>query len=263
MRHIHRQPRIVIRVARVGNAQGTSHRLQLAVAIRHADGAYMVTLHQQQLDSHAAIECQLGRRGHDRHAFLHQRRTRGKQTVSARRFDQAHTARTHRAQSLQITERGNMLAVGARHLQDGVSFVRGHQFPIDANRNRFNRLGLASISPYPSQAHFPVSSQIAAQAAAALFERFLRAKAGDHFLLRMRARSARQRVRHVAAREARLAGRLMAVLELRKAADPSMDGSQRVADLTSGDSSILRAACLPPLIAFDILDAPVMTSPPA
>jgi len=53
-----------------------------------------------------------------------------------------------------------------------------------------------------------------------------------------------------------------AVFEIREEAQPALDWRSLIGDVALGmrRSSILRAACLPPLMALDMFDAPVMTS---
>jgi hypothetical protein len=72
-------------------------------------------------------------------------------------------------------------------------------------------------------------SKIAAETAAALFERFLLAEAGDNFLLRMCSSLRRKRLCLMASAEARFAGRLSAVLEIREQACPAHTGVVPVA----------------------------------
>ena len=75
--------------------------------------------------------------GFDRHAFLHGRGAGGQQAVCAGQLDHAEAASADGAEAFEIAERGNVFSVGARGIENGVAFVRGHQFAVNANRDDF------------------------------------------------------------------------------------------------------------------------------
>ena len=55
MRDIHRQPRVVVGEADVGEAERLRQRLQFAMAVGDADRADMVALDEQQLQRHQPV----------------------------------------------------------------------------------------------------------------------------------------------------------------------------------------------------------------
>ncbi len=92
---------------------------------------------KEQLDGHAPVESKAGRCGFDRHAFLHGRGAGGQQAIRASQFDHAQAASAHGTEAFEIAERRNVLSIGARRFQDGIAFVRGDQFAVNANGDDF------------------------------------------------------------------------------------------------------------------------------
>jgi hypothetical protein len=139
MGHIDGKAGIVIGVPDMGYAERLSHGLKLAVAVGDAGRADVVALHEEQLNSHAAIERELFRGSPDGHAVLDGRGAGGQQAVSAGQLHHADAACTNGAEALQVAERGNLLSVGAGGLEDGVALMRRHQLTINADGNGFVR----------------------------------------------------------------------------------------------------------------------------
>ena len=107
MRRIDRHLGEPIRIRRVGHAVAGGPGLEFAIAVRHAHRTDMVAFGQQKLQQHLAVFGQAIRIGHHDHAFLDRRRAGGQQACDAADFDQAQTAGTHAAQTVEMTERGN------------------------------------------------------------------------------------------------------------------------------------------------------------
>ena len=99
----------------------------------------------------------------------------GKQTVDSLHFHDTETACADGGKALEITESGNVLAVGLGRLQDGLAFEGADQLAVNADGQFFLRqvrlLSLSDICDF----------QVAAQATAGFVQCLFVREAGDHF----------------------------------------------------------------------------------
>ena len=95
MRHVDRELWIVVGQSNSADPKCAGHRLKLAMAVRNADRANVISLDQQEFQRDPSITRQFGRVGRHRHPFLNWRRTRREQALGTGDFHQANPAGTN------------------------------------------------------------------------------------------------------------------------------------------------------------------------
>ena len=111
--------REVLGVRQARDAQVVGERLQRAVAGAHAARALRVVPREQELDVDLARHAHLGAVGAHHHAVEHAVVARGDELVDALHLDDAHAARAHLVQVLQVAERRDLDARRAGGVEDG------------------------------------------------------------------------------------------------------------------------------------------------
>ena len=160
---VHGQAGIGVRVADVGHAVVLGQRLELAVPGGHAHGAGVVALGEEQLEGDLAVRLDLRGGGHDGLALLRRRGAGGNEPGDPRDLDHAQPAGADRAQALHVAERGDVLVVGPRHLEDRLAGRGRQDLAVDAD---LQLLGHGAV-PYLSALRTSQRRQRAVSSAAA------------------------------------------------------------------------------------------------
>ena len=120
-------------VSDVVDAQPRRHRLQLAVAVHHADGADVVALGEQQLDDHLPVALDLRGLGCDPHLVLgpdDASRLESRRLVD---LDQAEPAGADARQPLELAEGRDVDPVLSGDLEDRLACGGAAELAVDGN----------------------------------------------------------------------------------------------------------------------------------
>ena len=137
-RHVHRPGGIKIGDADGVNAVAVALELEFAIAlVHHAERADVVALAEQQFQRAAAQFLERFAVGDDLFAVHGRGRARRHHLGAADNLDDAHAASAPRRQMFQVTERGNVDAVGLGDLQNRLPFLALATAAINRQRDFF------------------------------------------------------------------------------------------------------------------------------